>query len=353
MLVLTLPAHAQLGQIRGRIGQAKEAVDKVNRAVQDLKFTEAEERQLGADVSAKLRERYGVVQDAGVHKYVTLVGAVVARNSSRADLPWTFIVLDTDAVNAFAAPGGFVHITRGALALMQDEAELAGVLAHEIIHVMSRHTIRAIQKGKVEGALAKAATRSAFLEGLGNRLYAVTLENSFDRGEEMESDRFGAALANDAGYHPAGLVAFLNHLADRNKAVQERSGVFASHPETKARTEELARIIKIQRLTNTALVQARYAASIPYKPVPIAQVVPGSAAAPAGAAAPARAGGSGNYGVAGLSSLGRENSSGSTIASAGSRGVNPDRDARGGPNKALVVVTVSPEEIALFRKGIA
>ena len=106
------------------------------------------EQQLGAAVSESVRERYGVVQDANVHRYVTLVGTALAQAAAKPNLPWTFIVLDTDAVNAFAAPGGFVHITRGALALMQDEAELAGVLGHELIHVTERHTISAIQKNK-------------------------------------------------------------------------------------------------------------------------------------------------------------------------------------------------------------
>ena len=89
-----------------------------------------------------MRARYGVVQDAAVHRYVTLVGTLLAKTSTRPNLPFKFIVLDTDGVNAFAAPGGFIHITRGALALMASEAELAGVLAHEIIHVTEKHTIQ-------------------------------------------------------------------------------------------------------------------------------------------------------------------------------------------------------------------
>src|SRR5688572_28278410 len=87
------------------------------KTVRSLKLTEEEERQLGSDVSAQLREKYGVVQDANVHRYVTLVGTLLTQRSSRPNLRWTFIVLDTDGVNAFAAPGGFVHITRGALGL--------------------------------------------------------------------------------------------------------------------------------------------------------------------------------------------------------------------------------------------
>src|SRR6185295_8471915 len=104
----------------------------------DLNITEEEEIKLGTDVSMKIRQRFGVVQDAAVHKYVTLVGTVLTEQTTRPKLPWSFIVLDTDGVNAFAAPGGFVHITRGALALIKSESELAGVLGHEISHVTQK-----------------------------------------------------------------------------------------------------------------------------------------------------------------------------------------------------------------------
>jgi predicted Zn-dependent protease len=85
--------------------------------LRDLQITESEEIKLGVGVSDRVRTRYGVVQDAAVHRYVTLVGTLLVQKSSRPTLPFTFIVLDTDGVNAFAAPGGFIHITRGALGL--------------------------------------------------------------------------------------------------------------------------------------------------------------------------------------------------------------------------------------------
>ncbi|MGE3191409.1 MAG: M48 family metalloprotease, partial [Vicinamibacterales bacterium] len=140
-LALAVPpaADAQIGQI-GKIGKA---VKRANQ-LRDLQMTDEEEQSLGQAVSQKLRERYGVVQNAAVHRYVGLVGAVLAQAGERPALPWTFIVLDVPSVNAFAAPGGYIHITRGALALIHDEAELAGVLGHEIIHVTEKHTIRAI-----------------------------------------------------------------------------------------------------------------------------------------------------------------------------------------------------------------
>lgn len=346
LFAIAAPAYAQLDKF-------KSAATKGAKAFDDFNFTDEEEQQLGSDISAKLREKYGVVQDRAVHKYVSLVGSILASASTRPNLRWTFVVLDTDGVNAFAAPGGFIHITRGALALIQNEAELADVLGHEIGHVTAKHTIRAIQKAKGMGVGA-AATRKAFIEAAANKGYEVVIENSFDRNEESAADKVGLILASKSGYAPTGMAAFLTRLSERNKGLKERSGMFASHPEATARLSELNKVISAEKLTSTATVAPRYSKSITFKPVPvgkIAQVAPPSASSGAKAEEPKSSGG-GKYGVSGLNPLGREKSGGSTIASAGSRGVNPDRDAKGGPNKALVVVTVSAGEIAEFRKGI-
>ena len=137
-------------------------------------------RSSAQQVSEKIRTRYGVVQDASVHRYVGLVGIALAQGSTRPALPWTFIVLDTDGVNAFAAPGGYVHITRGALALIKNEAELAGVLGHEIIHVTEKHTIRAIQKSQaVQMGAAETLSGSAALM---QRAVTATYDNIVERG---------------------------------------------------------------------------------------------------------------------------------------------------------------------------
>ena len=137
-IALATPARAQFGNL-GKV------INKAAEVRQDLTFSDEEEQQLGSDISTRIRDKYGVVQDRAVHRYLTLVGSVLASASSRPNLKWTFVVLDTDGVNAFAAPGGFIHITRGALAIIQNEAELADVLAHEIVHVTERHTVKAIQ----------------------------------------------------------------------------------------------------------------------------------------------------------------------------------------------------------------
>ncbi len=166
--LLAAPSAAQFDRIGNGLHKAKQAKD----AIDDFMFTDADEQQLGAKVSDMLRRKYGVVQDEAVHKYVSLVGTVLAQASSRPNLNWTFIVLDTDGINAFAAPGGYMHITRGALALLQNEAELAGVLGHEISHVTGKHTIHAIQKNKAVQAGASAA-HSAVVQQFADRAYEM------------------------------------------------------------------------------------------------------------------------------------------------------------------------------------
>ena len=112
------PAHAQLGAL-GKIKKGADKAVDTKQKIDDLNFTDEEERQLGEQVSLKLRDRFGVYQDEKVTKYVSLVGKVIADASTRPNLDWKFIVLDTDGVNAYAAPGGIIHITRGLLGLMK------------------------------------------------------------------------------------------------------------------------------------------------------------------------------------------------------------------------------------------
>lgn len=364
VVLLAASASAQFGQVLGGLQKAKEVKD----AVDTLIFTEAEERELGEKVSELLRDKYGVVQDKAVHKYVALVGSVLAASSSRPNLSWTFIVLDTDGVNAFATPGGFVHVTRGALALMQNEAELAGVLGHEISHVTGKHTVNAIKKNKLV-EVGASMSRNAIVEAAASKTYEVLLENAYDRGDEMDADKNGATLANGARYAPAGIGAFLTRLSDRNKDLKDRSGLFASHPDTKARLDALTKLIASQKLNATATAAARYRQFITFTPVAVTAIASGEAGASgltgsAPAKAPAKKAekaeekpqdkqpAASRFGLGGLNPLGREKAQTQTVASGGSRGVNPDRDARGGSNSTLVTAPVTPAEIAEFRKGI-
>jgi predicted Zn-dependent protease len=325
-------ADAQLGGILKRAGQVRDQA-------KSLTISEEDEQQIGAAVSDLVRQRYGVVQDPAVHKYVTLVGTALAQVSSRRSLPWQFIVLDTDGVNAFAAPGGYIHITRGALALARNEAELAGVLAHEITHVTEKHTISAIQKqklvqrGSAEALKGNRALLNAYVDKTFELVYA-----GFGRAEELEADSKGVVQANQAGYAPASLGGFLTRLDERNKSTAERQGLFASHPEMKERLNQLAKAIADGKLASTATLAERYAANIAYELKEPQQLV-----------AETKKGGFG------LTSLvkpgsGAERKSPEVTASGGSRGVDTERLAKGGGNPALVAVTVSAVEIAAFKK---
>jgi len=368
VLGVSQPAFAQ--GVLGRLGKAADKAKGLSDQLKDLVITDKEEQDMGEAISAKLREKYGVVQSAPVHKYVSLVGKSLAASSTRPGLPWTFVVLDTDGVNAFAAPGGFVHITRGALALCENEAELAGVLGHEITHITAKHTINAIKKSKRVGAAAAAATRSDLLEQVVNQAYTNLLENAYDREDEEESDQIGIRLANTLGYAPSGLGAFLTNLSERNKDLKEPSGVFASHPATKARVDRLTKQIKGEKLAATALVAARYKATITYTPVSVTVVAgeagssslagsgsssakPSPSPSPSASPTPTPASKS-RFGLGGLSSkLGPDKANTGTVASAGTRGVNPDRDAKGGASPRIVIVTITPADLEAFRRGIS
>ena len=357
--VVAAPGFAeprQLGQIGGAVKRAQQ--------VKELQVSDAEEQELGASVSERMRLRYGVVQDAKVHRYVALVGSVLAQASSKPNLPWTFIVLDTDAVNAFAAPGGYIHITRGALALIQDEAELAGVLAHEIIHVTARHTIGAIQKNKTiqMGADETLSGNAALLNKLTERVYLDIVEKGFGRGEENESDEKGIVIANTVGYAPQGLQRFLTRLQERNKDAKEKRGLFASHPEMKERLDRLAKQIQTAKLGSTATVADRYHTNITYKPVAqnaIAAATPGSAGLTGDTEKPAakkeepkkeepkKKG----FGLGGLMPTGGgEQKSAQVSASGGTRGVDPETNAKGGPNPKFVPVKIVAADLSAFKK---
>jgi beta-barrel assembly-enhancing protease len=364
LLVLTVaaaPAHAQIGGISRGIGIAKKAND-----VRELRMTDEEEQQLGLNVSERIRTRYGVVQDANVHKYVSLVGMVLAQASTRPNLPWTFIVLDTDGVNAFAAPGGYVHITRGALALIKNEAQLAGVLAHEIIHITEKHTVRAIQKNQAVqmGASETLSGSAALMDRVVTAVYDNIVERGFGRAEENESDEHGVVLANKVGYAPLGLNGFLVTLRDRNKDAKEKRGLFASHPEMQERLDRNTKLVASKKLTATATVDARYAKNISFKPVPvtsIATVDPGAAGLTGGGKAEEKkaeekkaeekkSGGRGFGLNRMLPTGGGEKKQAQVTASGGARGVDPEKDSKGGSNPKLVPVKLLAAELTAFKK---
>lgn len=362
-LALAAPAYAQLGAL----SKIKRGADTA-RKVADLNIGDKEERAIGEEVSRQIIAELGVYPDAALTKYVTLVGMLLAQNSSKPNLNWQFIVLDTDGVNAYAAPGGIIHITRGALALIKSEAELAGVLGHEITHVTERHAITSIKRGRgLELASDEVGADGGLLAGAVSKLAEVgtrvLLFNEFDRGQEMESDKTGLQLANKAGYSPGGMTSFLTSLSERNKGRQEPNGLFATHPQLKERIDENGKTIREKKLTATAVGDARYSSSVKVKAADMAAIVVVPRGARGAAAEPTakneekkeeKKRGLGGLGGLGASlTKGKQAESTQASASAGGRMMGPDTNSIGGSNKTPVRVTITPAELAEFRKGIA
>jgi beta-barrel assembly-enhancing protease len=365
------PAFAQfgqLGEIQRRAGQAKK--------IADLNISEQEEHDLGERVSGAVRSEFGVLQDKELTKYVTLIGNLMAKASTRPDLKWEFIVLDTDGVNAFAAPGGLVHITKGALGLMRNEAELAGVLGHEIAHITKKHSIDSLRTSNATKLVTEEAgsRTSYFYTMLADAVYDNIVEKGFDRGQENQSDEEGARLANKVGYNPVGLTSFLQKLIDRNKdrKAAKPNGLFSTHPDTKDRIDRVTKQIKKENLNATAMGETRYAANVKIeaKPVNAVALSTTSAKGVAGAESASKPadppkeekkeekkkGGGMFGGLASGLSTGKQKESTQASASAGGRAVDPTRPDRfsaggGNPNKIAIAVTLA--ELDTFKKGIA
>ncbi len=201
-----------------------------------------EEVRFGREVAARIIGRYGMYENPAVTKYVNLVGTVLAMNSSRPEIEFHFAVLNTDEINAYAAPGGYVFITRGALLKMQDEAELAGVLAHEIGHVVEKHVVKELNiRGSDESAVSGLArviggstdaARAAFAQAV-DQAMDILFKNGYKREDETQADRDSVMLCALAGYEPTGLV----HYFDRIKAMKGKQTevLDKTHPSYDAR----------------------------------------------------------------------------------------------------------------------
>lgn len=199
------------------------------------KMTPEEEKHFGREAAATLLGAAPLVRDEALQNYVNRVGQWVALQTGRSDIEWRFGVLDTPNVNAFAAPAGYILVTRGLIERLENEAELAGVLGHEIAHVIERHHAEAMKKKERTGALANIAADAT--EGHGNKLVAGALTNvakglyasGLDKGDEYEADRLGIVYATRAGYNPYGLPRVIHMYAG---AAGEKGFelLFSTHP---------------------------------------------------------------------------------------------------------------------------
>ncbi len=203
--------------------------------------SEQEEQKIGREIAGRMLGAAPLVNDPALQGYVNRVGRWIAAQSERPDLPWRFAVIDTASINAFAAPGGYVLLTRGLYEILDTEAQLAGVLAHEIAHIVRRHHVTVMQKSAALSAgaqLAQRDNRNALLNnmiGSGAEVFARGL----DKSAEHESDAMGVVLAARAGYNPFGLVDVLHKLEARGASDGSLALLFKTHPAPGDRLEEL------------------------------------------------------------------------------------------------------------------
>lgn len=205
-----------------------------------------EEITIGGNLISGLLGAAPLVEDQALQQYVNDVGYWIASRSSRKDLPWTFGVIDSNGINAFAAPGGYVVITLGLYHLLENEAQLAGVLAHEIAHVVRKHHLQALQKSMqrefwteltIIAANDKENSRKLeMLVNTGVQLYATGL----DRKDEYDADLRGVVLAARAGYDPFALLDVLTTIDSINPAAEELTVMLNTHPPISDRLSRLA-----------------------------------------------------------------------------------------------------------------
>lgn len=240
--VACFDAQAQFRLPNLDVNRMIDTVKNVGKAVRDI--DEPEEIAIGRDVASRLLGAAPLAPDPALQRYVNHVGRWLAAQTERASLPWQFGVLDSPHVNAFAVPGGTIFITRGLLERMRNEAELAGVLGHEISHVLRKHHLRAIQKG-AQTALAGEALSAALRERAGaarDKLIAFGTEmygRGLDKSDELEADRLGVVIAARAGYDAYGLPSVLQTLQALNAQDSALALMFKTHPAPGERLDAL------------------------------------------------------------------------------------------------------------------
>ena len=271
-LALALLPAAAAAQFNLNINKILDTGKNIVEATRDV--NEKQEAEIGAEYAAVLLGASPLLANAEVERYVNRVGRWLSLNSERPDLNWQFGVLDTGTVNAFSTPGGYVLISRGLLERLHNEAELAGVLAHEVAHVVKKHHLTAMKKGK--GMEAGANILSMYLdqqksaaakEKLVGGMKEIMLRG-LDKDDEFEADRMGVVIAARAGYDPYGLPSVIQMLQASNPKDSDLAQMFETHPDPGARLDALDRAMgsRLDRFARQPQVAERYAGVMRAKP---------------------------------------------------------------------------------------
>jgi predicted Zn-dependent protease len=209
-------------------------------------FSQEEEIAIGRQAAGNLLGAAPLVKDDKLQQYVNRVGRWIAGQGERSDLAWHFGVVESNDINAFAAPGGYVFVTKGLYRVLRDEAELAGVLAHEVGHVLKKHHLKILQQGRLvdmgSKLLAGKAGENAVIKNLiGNG--AEVFARSLDKSAEYEADRVAVILAARAGYDPFGLPAVLQDIGHVAKDDNRIGLLFKTHPHPDDRLAQLGEAV--------------------------------------------------------------------------------------------------------------
>lgn len=208
------------------------------------------EVQFGRDLAARILANHPLVEDPATQRYVNLVGSSVAMSAGRPELQFYFGVVDSDEANAFAVPGGYIFITSAALNRLNNEAELAGVLGHEIGHIIAKHMVNELRiRGNDGSAMAglssiiggtTASFREAFDQAL-DKAADILFHRGYKMVDELEADQIGITLSAFSGYDPSGLKNFILRVKQFETPSSDHSG---DHPAHKVRTDAIDEALK-------------------------------------------------------------------------------------------------------------
>jgi len=203
------------------------------------------ERAIGERLAVEGFRRYGMpVQNPGLQHYVNLVGIAVATNSPRPNIPYRFVVVESGVQNAFACPGGIIFVSSALVKTMQTEAQLAGILAHEVGHVALRHALKSIQRsqfftgvGQITAATMKGDKGAQFESMIGD-MQNVLFDKGLDKNMEYEADASAMETAYRTGYNPVGITETLRALQKLEATATKKGSWFSTHPPLASRIEK-------------------------------------------------------------------------------------------------------------------
>ena len=241
------PAAAPASSSTAPAAPAEKPGDQLLKALLAGKTSDEDEVRIGQQIAGNLLGAAPLVKDEPLQRYVNRVGRWVALQSERPDLVWRFGVIESEDLNAFAAPGGYVFVTKGLYRKLRNEAELAGVLGHEIGHVVKKHHLKLLQKSQMSAALGSFFSQQvkdgpAVIQNLiGNG--AEIVARGLDKDAEFESDRLGLVYAARAGYDAYGLPSVLAEIGHSAKSDPKVSLLFKTHPLPDERLNRLSEAV--------------------------------------------------------------------------------------------------------------